>query len=71
MEFDLLHVQDGIFCGNFTYTIKNFSNHFYVNNDHNSYTFGIWASICLETGKLLSKENGFQSAREAIFIRFL
>ena len=61
MEFDLLYIQDGAFCGNLTYTKKNFSNHFIVDNDHNSYTFGICAPICLETNKLLSRKNGFQS----------
>ena len=62
-EFDLLHVQDGAFCGNLIYTIKYFSNHFHVDNDYNSYTFGIWASIYLETNKLLSRRNSFQSAK--------
>ena len=49
MEFDLLHVHDGVFCGNLIYIIKKFSNHFYIDNDHNSYTFGIWAPICLKS----------------------
>ena len=71
MGLNLLHIQDGAFCGTHTYTIKKISNHFHIDNDHNFCTFEIWASICLKSSKLLSKENGFQSAKRVVFIRFL
>jgi hypothetical protein len=48
------------FAGSLTFTINDNSNIFYINRNHNSYTYGIWASIFKENSKLAFKEENFE-----------
>lgn len=60
IEFDILHSKNTAFGSNLTYNMKDFSNCFHKDNDFNSYSFGIWAPISFEIGKLAKKEKGFE-----------
>ena len=60
-EFNIAEENKDGFYSNFVFTINDFSNKFHLDNDFNSYMFGIWAPISCESGKLSSKKNGFES----------
>jgi hypothetical protein len=48
------------FTENLTFTMNDFSNNFHTDHDYNSYTYGLWAPLFKEDGRLASWEDGFR-----------
>ena len=47
------------FTGNLTFTMNDFNNNFHTNHDYNSYTYGLWAPLFKEDGRLALWKDGF------------
>jgi len=44
--------MEGMFASNLTFTLEDFSNSLYQDQDYNSYSYSIWAPVNLQTDKL-------------------
>ena len=58
MEFGASDVEP--FTGNLTFMMNDFSNNFHTDHDYNSYTYGLWAPLFKESGRLASYADGFR-----------
>jgi hypothetical protein len=59
IEFDDMKAGEAVLASNLTYSLQDFSNNLHVDDDCQSYFYGMWIPVKKCTRSLASREDGF------------